>query len=281
MHATKQGVVLGTAAYMSPEQARGLPVDRRTDIWAFGCVFYEMLTGTPAFARASVSDIVAAVLQSEPDWERFRRTHQAVSACCSNVACRRTRKDGSTTWPTHARARRFGRRRAAGRRHAAPARTHGSMWAAVGVVAGVALAGMFWRAGGRPKAAPTPIHLSLVLAKQGLLVRPYERLSRGGDLSDGQKIVYVAIHDGRRQLFLRSLGEIEGKPVDGTDGALTAFFSADSQWIAFGKGLELQKAAVGGGLPVTICTLAGTGSSAATGDPTTPSSLSPITTAGS
>ncbi len=76
---------------------------------------------------------------------------------------------------------------------------------------------------------------------------------------DGQKIVYVAIHNGKRQLFLRALGDIDGKPVDGTEGALTAFFSPDSRWIAFGKGLELQKAALGGGSPVTICTLSGTG----------------------
>ena len=68
VHATKQGVVLGTAAYMSPEQARGLPVDRRTDIWAFGCVFYEMLTGRLAFSGETVSDTIGRILEREPDW---------------------------------------------------------------------------------------------------------------------------------------------------------------------------------------------------------------------
>ena len=65
---THAGLILGTAAYMSPEQARGRTVDRRTDIWAFGCVLYEMLTGRPAFARDTVSDTIAAVLEREPDW---------------------------------------------------------------------------------------------------------------------------------------------------------------------------------------------------------------------
>jgi Tol biopolymer transport system component len=76
---------------------------------------------------------------------------------------------------------------------------------------------------------------------------------------DGQKIVYVAARSGRRQLFLRTLGDSDAKPVEGTDGAVTAFFSPDSHWIAFNKGAELQKVAVSGGSPTTICSLAGTG----------------------
>jgi serine/threonine protein kinase len=66
--ATRQGVLLGTVAYMSPEQARGFAVDKRTDLWAFGCVLYEMLTGRAAFARATVTDSLAAIVESEPDW---------------------------------------------------------------------------------------------------------------------------------------------------------------------------------------------------------------------
>src|ERR1019366_9519259 len=68
--ATMQGLILGTAAYMSPEQARGKQVDRRADIWAFGVVLYEMLTGQQLFAGETVSDTLAAVLREEPDWER-------------------------------------------------------------------------------------------------------------------------------------------------------------------------------------------------------------------
>ena len=67
---TREGIILGTAAYMSPEQARGQAVDKRTDIWAFGCVLYEMLTGRIAFAGETVSDTIAAILEREPDWSR-------------------------------------------------------------------------------------------------------------------------------------------------------------------------------------------------------------------
>ena len=65
---TREGVILGTAAYMSPEQARGLTVDKRTDVWAFGCVLYEMLSGRPAFGRETLTDTLAAILEREPDW---------------------------------------------------------------------------------------------------------------------------------------------------------------------------------------------------------------------
>ena len=69
---TQEGVILGTAAYMSPEQARGRLVDKRTDIWAFGCVLYEMLAGRPAFLRETLSDTIAAILEREPDWSALR-----------------------------------------------------------------------------------------------------------------------------------------------------------------------------------------------------------------
>ena len=74
---TREGVILGTPAYMSPEQARGKPVDKRTDIWAFGCVLYEMLTGRAAFAGETVSDTIAAILEREPDWNALPQTTPA------------------------------------------------------------------------------------------------------------------------------------------------------------------------------------------------------------
>ncbi len=258
-HVTKQGVILGTAAYMSPEQARGLPVDRRTDIWAFGCVLYEMLTGTPAFARETVSDIVAAVLQSEPDWGALPahtpgRLQLLLKRCLQkdsrqrlhDVADARIELEDSDlhVTPDTAPVARVPLRLA---------------WTGIGVLAGLALAGVFWWAGARPRVPAAPIHLSLALADKA---SSYGHMNASRELAispDGQNIVYVAIHDGRRQLFLRALREPEGKPLDGTEGAVTAFFSPDSQWIAFGKGLELQKTAVGGGSPVTICALSGTG----------------------
>ena len=81
MQATAAGVILGTAAYMAPEQARGKAVDKRADIWAFGCVLYEMLTGKRAFRGDDVTDTIVAVVSKEPDWGRSRRPHEACGHC--------------------------------------------------------------------------------------------------------------------------------------------------------------------------------------------------------
>src|SRR5204863_9880455 len=87
---TRDGMILGTPAYMSPEQARGQAVDKRTDIWAFGCVLYEMLTGRPAFARSTMSDTIAAVLTHEPDWTALPPT---TPPCLSRLLKRCLEKD--------------------------------------------------------------------------------------------------------------------------------------------------------------------------------------------
>ena len=99
-HQTELGVALGTAAYMSPEQARGRNVDKRTDIWAFGCVLYEMLTGQPAFSGESTTDVLAAVIQREPDLAHFRRRRRRVSSSWCDAAWKRTRRIGCATSPT-------------------------------------------------------------------------------------------------------------------------------------------------------------------------------------
>ena len=87
---TRMGVILGTATYMSPEQARGQPIDRRTDIWAFGCVLYEMLAGRSAFGRATVPDTVAAILEREPDWSALP---ESTPASLARLLRRRLEKD--------------------------------------------------------------------------------------------------------------------------------------------------------------------------------------------
>lgn len=91
--ATQAGVILGTAAYMSPEQAKGKLVDRRTDIWAFGCVLYEMLTGRKAFEGETISDVLAAVIRAEPDWTAVPPGHRPRWADCFAAACRKIRSN--------------------------------------------------------------------------------------------------------------------------------------------------------------------------------------------
>ncbi len=98
----RPGAVMGTAAYMSPEQARGLQVDKRTDIWAFGCVLYEMVTGRAAFAGDTFSDTIARILEREPDWSACPPRHPRSSDGCCFAASRRTRSTGCGTWVTSA-----------------------------------------------------------------------------------------------------------------------------------------------------------------------------------
>ena len=97
---TEAGFILGTAAYMSPEQARGKFVDQRTDIWAFGCVLYEMLTGKPAFLGEDVTSTLARVLEVAAKWTRCRRASRPPSAARSSSASRRTRASASPTCAT-------------------------------------------------------------------------------------------------------------------------------------------------------------------------------------
>ena len=94
---TNAGVILGTAAYMSPEQTRGQALDKRTDIWAFGCVLYEMLTGRLAFAGETFSDTIVTILERQPDWTLLRQGRRQRSVVCCNVASRRIRAAASVT----------------------------------------------------------------------------------------------------------------------------------------------------------------------------------------
>ena len=255
-----QGVILGTAAYMSPEQARGQSVDQRTDIWALGCVLYEMLTSARAFAGESLSDTVAAVLRNEPDYralpaETPSRIRVLLRRCLEkdsrqrlhDVADFRIEIDdldadaiSGVTAPL--------------------ARHHGAPMVVLAIVAGATLASaMWWTANRLSRTTLSPIHLSLDLPNQ---MASFGHLNASRELvisPDGQKIVYVAARGDTRQLYLRQLGQPEGKPIEGTDGATTALFSPDSEWVAFDKGSKLQKVALSGGAPVTLCTLSGTG----------------------
>jgi eukaryotic-like serine/threonine-protein kinase len=263
VHGTLYGDILGTPACMSPEQARGLPVDRRTDIWAFGCLFYEMLTGTPAFGGENPSDAIAAVLRGEPDWEALPpdtpiRIRILLRRCLQkdprqrlhDVADARIEIDDRAAETTPA---------------AAPPRQRSVRrltWVVLGLVSGAGLASVLWWVGTRPSTpAPAPVHLTLRLMNPAESSFSLMNASRELAISpDGQRIVHVVNHNGTRQLFVRALADSEWKPIEGTDGALAAFFSPDSQWIAFGNGSKLLKAAVsGGGSPIAICSLFGTG----------------------
>ena len=247
---TQAGMILGTAAYMSPEQARGKPVDKRADIWAFGVVLFEMLTGTVLFAQGeTVTDIIAAVVTREPDWSALPKDTpphvlRLLRRCLQKDPKLRLRDIGearilldSPPEPESPRA-------------APPQpRTPRLPWmlAAAMTLAALVAAGIAWKAT-RPADRP----LSRFLIDLG------PDAVRGGQLTaipspDGRRLVFlVRGADGLPQLATRLLNESAATLLPGTNNAEQPFFSPDGQWIGFFSGQTLKKISVQGGAAVTL-----------------------------
>ena len=219
---TQAGIILGTAAYMSPEQAKGRPVDKRADVWAFGCVLYEMLTGHPVFAAEDVSETLAAVLRKEPDWTLLPAdTPDAIRRLLRRCLVR----DPRQRLPDLSVAR-LDIDDAMAEPRAVPARPKRSRatWmvaaaaAVAGIIAGVSAA-VKWR-GDTPATNPTTRVLQIASGEN--IAAP--RLS-----PDATKVVYV--HNGR--LVVRSLEEDDERELVGTEVAVNPFWSPDGSQIGF------------------------------------------------
>jgi Tol biopolymer transport system component len=254
---TRSGAVMGTAAYMSPEQAKGERVDKRTDIWAFGCVVYEMLTGRRAFARASVAETVSAVLDAEPEWaalpaETTPTVRTVLQRCLRKHPKERPRDigdvqlalTGAFTPPESAiSARPLLSRRA------------GPLIASLAIGA-LAAAAAFWFS--RAPVTPAPL-IRLSLGARGDAA--FHVNGNGRDLTitpDGSRVVYVG--NGGRQIFVRALDQIEPLAIATASAAqgtvMNPFVSPDGQWVGFGEGLQvLKKVPIGGGPALTISPL--------------------------
>ncbi len=245
---TRAGVILGTAAYMSPEQARGKPVDKRADIWAFGCVLYEMLTGRRTFPGETVTDTLAAVLKSEPDWSLLPKgTMPRIAA----LMARCLRKDPRD------RVRDIGDARlelgdvisgvtdvpAAG---TTPRRPAIWMGAAAGALAGVMATVVALRAFAPTPSAQELRKLSIPISELGAGWTEFARLS-----PDGRHFVYV--RGGR--LWIRDLHRFEPTEIPGTDAAETPFWSPDSSRLGFVKDRKLWIRTLGEGQATPVCTI--------------------------
>ncbi len=251
--ATRAGVIMGTAAYMSPEQAKGKVVDKRADIWAFGAVVYEMLTGLRAFAGATVLDTLAAVLRADVNWDVLppstpARLRQVLGACLQknpkqrvhDIADVRLAMEGVFEPP------------------ASPSGEAGvasplQPWqrpipAVIAALALVTLTGIaVWSLTSRDAGPRFVSRFAIPLASttmHGMAVSP-----------SGDRVVYAAPRNGQLQLFVRARDEIEAVPLRGTEGASHPFFSPDGEWIGFSTDDELKKIAVEGRTPVTLCQL--------------------------
>jgi serine/threonine protein kinase len=265
--ATLRGVILGTAAYMSPEQARGKTVDKRTDIWAFGCVLYEMLTGEPAFARASVADTLASILQSDPDWKALpaqlpHAIRLLVERCLAKD--RRRVADISTAVfilnEAHSLSPPSGDAPRASRRVRPLAAA-----AAAAAIGGLGVAAYALQTLWRPSPAE-PQRVSIVLPLDQPIAFPCSPCNSLAISSDGTHVAYVSRNatepiERREQLRVRSLGSLAVRDLPGTFRPRQPFFSPDGRWIGFFTTTgQLKKVALAGGNPVTIADDLGCGS---------------------
>ncbi len=246
---TEAGVIFGTAAYMSPEQARGATVDKRADIWAFGVVLFEMLTGKRLFTGETVSDTLAAVLRQEIDWN-------ALPASTPPGLCRLLER--CLDRDSKERLRDIGEARIALERRLGPPDTvrassgvRALPWVIALSATIVALAlWALWRPA--PQPAP-PLRVSAELGAEASLANEF---GPAAILSpDGRLLAFVASQSAgeRPLLHLRRLEQLDAAPLSGTEGARDPFFSPDGEWIAFFADGKLKKVSVSGGAAVTLC----------------------------
>ena len=263
--ATHAGIVLGTAPYMSPEQAKGRTVDRRTDVWAFGAVLYEMLTGTRAFPGESVTETLSHVLTLTPDWallpaETPAAIRTLLRRCMEKTPARRLDSavalrleiDEALAAPAGVTAERT------------PGRRRRVNWAALAAVIGSSFLATLGTWVVMRKAPPAPLLPARFTIAFPTNV-PDERLFAGTDLAlspDGRYLAYQSAG----HLMLRALDELEAVPLSGVNGGRTPFFSPDSRWIGFFEEGDLKKVAVTGGAVVTLSRELGNPEGASWGD---------------
>ena len=255
---TQTGSLLGTAAYMSPEQARGDPADRRADIWAFGVVLMEMLTGKPTYAARTASDTLAGVLKEEPAWGDLPSPlppsiRRLLERCLEKEATERLQAIGEA--------------RIAIKSHLAnpeadvlEAPVEGTsglssrkkaMLSGAGLALGILLVLSVWvlKPGPPP---PEPLHVEVLLRAEAPLL-----LTVGSSMvfsPNGQRLAYIsgAVTGGSR-LHLRSLGQFDGQLLSGNELAYNPFFSPDGNWVGFSTPYELKKVSISGGASLKLC----------------------------
>ncbi len=258
-HGTAAGVILGTAAYMSPEQARGKSVDKRADIWAFGVIVWEMLTGRRLFAGDTVSDTLAAVLRADFEWKDLPALPPALDrllrrclardpkARLHDIADARLEIADALAWKPEAPA-------APVTAGAAPARRAWLPWAlaAASALAAGGLGVVAYRHGSeeprvvRFEVQPPPeAEFQLISNRPGVVaVSP-----------DGRALAFTAASGGQTRLYVRSLDATEARALAGTEEAEFPFWSPDSRSLGFFAGDKLKRVEAAGGPPLTLCTV--------------------------
>jgi serine/threonine protein kinase/Tol biopolymer transport system component len=259
--ATRAGMLLGTAAYMSPEQARGKRVDRRADIWAFGCVLYEMLSGRDAFGGETTSDILACVIRAEPDWARLpqktpTRIRELLHRCLTKDPKQRLQAIGDARIVIEE-AIAGASEKATELNEAAKPQTvwrRALPWAVASIAAAFAIAfsALYWRA-----SQPQPqqvMQASLLLSEPLAGVFSANPGSPIALSPDGSRLVFVGSPAGKpQQLYLRQLDQQIAAPIPGTEDAVQPFFSPDGQWLGFFADGKMRKVSLHGGPATVLC----------------------------
>jgi len=243
MDDTRMGQILGTAAYMSPEQARGLTVDKRADIWSFGVVLLELLTGERTFAGETFSDTLSAVLTKEPEWEGVPHQARRLLRRCLEKDPKKRLRDIGDAWDL------------LNQKTEAPTAKNDLRWKVVAGVLGLGLIGSIgalWRQASVSTTLQPLVRLDLDLGPDvslGSSMGPAAALS-----PDGTRLAFASqAADGTSRLFARRLDEPKAAPLPGTEGAYTPFFSPDGQWVGFFAQGKLKKARIDGGETVSLC----------------------------
>ena len=260
---TRAGVILGTAAYMSPEQARGKPVDKRADIFALGCVLYELLTAKRAFEGETVTDTLAKILEGEPDWKRLPgatpwRIQELLRRCLTkdahdrlpHIANVRIEVKLALSEPTALSP-------LGASTTAQPALwTRAIPWSLAGLVAGALIAGFVVWSTVRPSPPRSQPLTKFVIPA----IRPL-RDDAGYRLAispDGRRIVFRTLEAGTSQLYMRSLDDVLATAIATSQATTSApFFSPDGEWLVFHDDGILKKVSLMGGSPIALCDVPG------------------------
>ena len=249
--ATKMGVIMGTAAYMSPEQARGKPVDRRADIWAFGVVLFEMLTGKKAFEGEDVSLTLASVMKSDVNVTTLphdlpANVRTVLRRCLEKEPSQRVRDIGDVRLAMEGVFESTGSARGE-----STAALHPLVWqrpipAIISALALVVITGLaVWALTRSAPAAPDFVARFSIVLPSGFANGPHSQIALS---PDGTHLVYAA----NDQLYLRDMDQMEAAPIRRTEGAVEPFFSPDGQSVGFWADGQLKRVSLTGGAAVTI-----------------------------
>ena len=246
---TIPGMMLGTIAYMAPEQARQKPVDRRVDIWALGCVMFEMLTGQPAFTGETPSDVLVKIIEHEPNWEALPATtppaiRRLLIRCLEksarhridSAAVVRLEIDDAERGPASVAA-------TGGRGVSQMSRWRAVAWAVVGALAAVTV---IVAARPRPSEHPRPLLATSFIIDKPNLAQPGVHFAVA---PTGRSVIFSTNYGGRSVLFRRDLDRLDPESIVGTAGGSDVFFSSDGQSIGFETRSELWTAPLDGGAP--------------------------------